>query len=111
MSTAMKTFMGRRLYPPAVRDAAAVLRAMAEARSRGGGRDDVTRAAVESVKRELPQADWVGVYWLEGETLVLGPYVGAATEHVRIPVGVGVCGTAVAEDRDQVVEDVRERPN
>jgi L-methionine (R)-S-oxide reductase len=111
MSTAMKTFMGRRLYPPPVRDAAPVIRSIAAARGTAGGRDGLARAAVEGVRRELPQADWVGVYWLEGDALVLGPYLGAATEHVRIPVGVGVCGTAVAEDRDQVVEDVRARPN
>jgi len=42
---------------------------------------------------------------------VLGPYVGAATDHVRIPVGRGVCGTAVAEDRDINVPDVREIEN
>ena len=54
----------------------------------------------------LPQATWVGIYWLRGQTLVLGPYEGADTEHTRIPIGHGVCGTAVAEDRDQVVDDV-----
>jgi hypothetical protein len=42
---------------------------------------------------------------------VLGPYVGPPTEHARIPVGKGVCGAAVAEDRDQVVDDVSKRPD
>ncbi len=54
---------------------------------------------------------WVGIYWLEGDTLVLGPYVGPPTEHGRIPVGRGVCGTAVAENANQIVYDVRERAN
>lgn len=54
---------------------------------------------------------WVGVYWLEGDTLALGPYVGAATEHDRIAVGQGVCGTAVAEDKNQVIADVRQVAN
>ena len=58
-----------------------------------------------------PQAGWTGIYWLEGDELVLGPYVGPDTEHKRIPVGTGVCGTAVAEGKDQVVDDVRRRPN
>jgi GAF domain-containing protein len=49
----------------------------------------------------------VGIYWLEGDTLVLGPYVGAPTDHQRIPVGRGVCGTAVAEGKNQIVADVR----
>ena len=59
----------------------------------------------------LPGYDWSGVYRLEGDTLVLDAYVGAATDHTSIPVGRGVCGTAVAEDRNQVVEDVRALDN
>ncbi len=59
----------------------------------------------------LPHYHWVGIYWLEGDTLTLGPYVGPPTEHVRIPVGRGVCGTAVAENANQIVYDVREREN
>jgi GAF domain-containing protein len=59
----------------------------------------------------LPSYNWSGIYRLEGETLVLDEYVGAATDHTRIPVGRGVCGTAVAENRNQVIEDVRELTN
>lgn len=55
--------------------------------------------------------DWVGIYLLAGDTLVLGPYVGDATEHTRIPVGTGVCGTAVARDQNMVVADVRDLHN
>ncbi len=55
--------------------------------------------------------DWSGVYRLEGEELVLDAYVGAATDHTRIPVGRGVCGTAVSENRNQVIADVRELTN
>ncbi len=49
---------------------------------------------------------WIGIYFLSGAELILGPYAGPVTDHVRIPVGRGVCGTAVAEDQDQVVDDV-----
>lgn len=59
----------------------------------------------------LPTYDWSGVYRLEGDTLVLDEYVGAATDHTHIPVGRGVCGVAVAEDRNQVIEDVRTLSN
>jgi len=59
----------------------------------------------------LPHYYWVGIYWLQGDTLVLGPYVGPPTEHVRIPIGRGVCGTAIAENANQIVHDVREREN
>lgn len=54
----------------------------------------------------LPGYNWSGVYRLEEETLVLDEYVGAPTDHTHIPIGVGVCGTAVAENRNVVVEDV-----
>ncbi len=59
----------------------------------------------------LPHFHWVGIYWLRGNELVLGPYVGLPTEHVRIPVGRGVCGTAVAENMNQIIEDVRTLSN
>jgi L-methionine (R)-S-oxide reductase len=59
----------------------------------------------------LPHFHWVGIYWLKGNELVLGPYVGPPTEHVRIPVGRGVCGAAIAENMNQIIEDVRELDN
>lgn len=49
---------------------------------------------------------WVGVYLLKGDELFVGPYVGPETEHTRIPVGKGVCGTAVAQNANQIVADV-----
>ena len=58
-----------------------------------------------------PYYEWLGLYLLRGDMLELGPYVGAPTEHTRIPVGVGVCGTAVAERQNQIVVDVRELSN
>jgi GAF domain-containing protein len=60
---------------------------------------------------QLPDYNWSGIYRLEVETLVLDAYVGAATDHTHIPVGRGVCGTAVAEDKNQVITDVRELTN
>jgi GAF domain-containing protein len=73
----------------------------------GDATDDVAlRRVVEALAELRPAWGWVGVYLLAGDTLVLGPYAGPATEHTRIPVGKGVCGTAVAEDRNVVVEDV-----
>jgi len=60
---------------------------------------------------ELETYDWSGIYRLKGDELLLDEYVGAATDHVRIPVGRGVCGTAVAENRNQVIEDVRQIEN
>ena len=59
----------------------------------------------------LETYNWSGIYRLEGDTLVLDAYVGAETDHTHIPVGRGVCGTAVAEDANQVIDDVRELSN
>ncbi|MDJ0523488.1 MAG: GAF domain-containing protein [Planctomycetota bacterium] len=93
-------------------DAATVLRALQDAAVEAPqDRDTLGRVVVEQLAHALPQASWTGIYWLEGRELQLGPFVGPATEHTRIPVGRGVCGTAVAEDADQVVEDVRELDN
>jgi L-methionine (R)-S-oxide reductase len=72
---------------------------------------DLLGSAVRHVKSLSPRFNWVGIYVLKGDTLELGPYIGAPTEHTRIKVGVGVCGTAVAEDRDLNVPDVTQTAN
>ena len=53
----------------------------------------------------LPDLNWAGFYLLEGKKLVLGPFQGK-TACIEIPLGRGVCGTAAAEDRTLLVEDV-----
>lgn len=69
-------------------------------------RDDALREAVRLLKSERAHYHWVGIYLLEGDTLVLHNYVGKPTEHTHIAVGRGVCGTAVAERANQIVDDV-----
>lgn len=72
------------------------------------------RALRDEAMRHLDSLDgfdWSGIYTLHGNTLHLDAYVGAATDHTEIPVGRGVCGTAVAEDKNQVVDDVRNLSN
>jgi|CXWL01.1.fsa_nt_gi GAF domain-containing protein len=66
---------------------------------------DFRKFAMEQLAN-LQNYNWCGVYVLSGDELVLDAYVGAPTDHVRIPVGRGVCGTAVAENENQIVEDV-----
>lgn len=68
--------------------------------------DEVLRSAVRTLKEERVNYNWAGIYLLEGDTLVLHNYIGKPTEHIRIPVGVGVCGVAVAEGANQIVGDV-----
>jgi L-methionine (R)-S-oxide reductase len=68
-------------------------------------------SAVRYIAALSPRFNWVGIYELRGKYLELGPFIGAPTDHKKIKVGEGVCGTAVAEDADQNVPDVRSRKN
>ena len=57
----------------------------------------------------LPEINWAGFYKMVDGILVLYPFQGK-TACVRIEVGKGVCGTAVAENRTQLVADVHQFP-
>ncbi len=57
----------------------------------------------------LTDLNWAGFYLLEGKTLVLGPFQGKPA-CIEIPVGRGVCGTAVAERKTQLVPNVHDFP-
>ena len=59
--------------------------------------------------QELADINWAGFYKMEGGILVLYPFQGK-TACTKIAVGKGVCGTAVAEDRTQLVPDVHQFP-
>ena len=59
--------------------------------------------------QELPDLNWAGFYKMVDGALVLGPFQGRPA-CIRIPVGKGVCGTAVAEGKTQRVEDVQAFP-
>ena len=59
--------------------------------------------------QDLPGINWVGFYKMMDGALVLGPFQGKPA-CIRIPVGRGVCGTAVAEDAVQLVYDVHQFP-
>lgn len=80
--------------------------------------DDAARAAwrelLTRTVRELadanPHFQWTGIYLLAGDTLVLGPFVGHPTEHVRIPLGAGICGAAASARETIVVDDVHADP-
>lgn len=75
---------------------------------RGGS--DCLRELCALLQRERPHYNWVGFYFVEGNELVLGPFVGAPSPHARIPIGKGICGAAVAERQTVVVPDVNADP-
>ena len=69
------------------------------------------QAVVDLLHDRVAHYSWVGVYLVEGDDLVLGPWNGPeATGHVRIPVGQGVCGAAAASGKTEVVDDVNADP-
>lgn len=73
----------------------------------------VQRFTIDAIATRLAHYDWVGFYMLDPDDqtmLVLGPFHGAPTEHVRIPVAKGICGAAVALGETIVVDDVAADP-
>ena len=66
---------------------------------------------VDLLHERFPNYDWVGIYWVDGDDLVLGSWTGPeATDHTRIPIGTGVCGAAAASGRTEIVPDVKADP-
>ncbi len=66
---------------------------------------------VRELRKLIPQFDWVGIYMRQGEELVLRAWDGPeATQHVRIPVGQGICGLAARTGETVVVDDVNADP-
>jgi len=76
-----------------------------------GERDAIANAANLSalLYDAMPRLNWAGFYLMRGGELVLGPFQGKPA-CVRIPVGRGVCGTAVARRESILVEDVHAFP-
>lgn len=76
-----------------------------------GERDRIANAANTSalIFTSLPDLNWAGFYFLQGDTLVLGPFQGRPA-CVRIEMGKGVCGTAAATRQTQRVRDVNDFP-
>lgn len=61
------------------------------------------------LKHALPDTNWAGFYLYDGTELVLGPFQGLPA-CIRIPMNKGVCGTAAAERKTLVVDDVHAFP-
>jgi L-methionine (R)-S-oxide reductase len=91
----------------AVLDADRVVAALRGAFAREETRETLLGVAAEKIRAAGPPYTSVYLYMLHGNELVLEAFSGRQTDHTRIPVGVGVCGTAVASKQDQNVPDVR----
>lgn len=90
----------------AASEATKVVRALRAAHLHDEGRQALLAMACERIRSWGQPYTSVYAYMLRGDTLELEAYAGRETEHTRIQVGQGVCGTAVAEKRDQNVADV-----
>ncbi|HEY6947391.1 MAG TPA: GAF domain-containing protein [Gemmatimonadales bacterium] len=88
-------------------DADKVVAALRGAFARDAGRVPLLRLAAERIRAAGAPYTSVYMYMLHGGDLVLEAYAGRETDHTRIAVGQGVCGTAVATGEDQNVPDVR----
>ena len=74
------------------------------------GWETILQQTVTILAHENDNYDWTGVYLVEADNLILGPFVGAPTEHRRIPIGRGICGAAAADRATIVVDDVGSDP-
>jgi L-methionine (R)-S-oxide reductase len=73
--------------------------------------DELYESVCAILNETIPTHNWVGIYLVEGPDLVLTAWRGpAATEHVRIPIGEGICGYAAAHAESIIVDDVNKDP-
>jgi len=72
--------------------------------------ESAMQQTVRLLKDAVPYYTWVGIYVLEGDELVLGPFLGKPSPHTRIPLNQGICGAAVTERATIVVDDVHADP-
>ena len=76
-----------------------------------GSRKAVYDAVVQFLNAKIPHYNWVGIYEVSGEELVLESWRGLhATEHTRIPIGQGICGLAARTGATVNVPDVSKDP-
>lgn len=67
----------------------------------------ILQDVVDFLCNNFNRYSWVGIYIIQGNDLVLGPWQGLnATEHTRIPIGKGVCGSAAKTGKTEVIDDV-----
>ncbi len=83
-----------------------IVRALRAAHLHDAPRAQLLRLACDSIRGLGAPYTSVYAYMLHGDDLVLEAFAGRETEHTRIPVGRGVCGTALATGEDQNVADV-----
>lgn len=76
-------------------------------------RDEKLKTICKLLRDNVPHYNWVGFYILDSRRndLVLGPFEGEPIEHIRIPVGMGICGQAAERKETSLVQDVSKETN
>jgi GAF domain-containing protein len=81
--------------------------------NKSASRDEKLKQICELLEQNISYYNWVGFYFRNGnkEELLLGPYVGAPTDHTIIPFGKGICGQVAVSNQNFVVPDVAAQDN
>lgn len=77
-------------------------------------KDEKLKAVCKLLRDNVSHYDWVGFYLIDKtreNQLILAPFEGEPTEHVRIPFGRGICGQAAELKRTFIVQDVSKEIN
>lgn len=90
----------------AVLKAGPIVKALHGAFCRDAGREELLQLVATKMRQTGSPYTGVYLYMLHGDELVLEAFDGRPTDHTRIPVGTGICGQAVAEQRDLNIPDV-----
>jgi GAF domain-containing protein len=85
-----------------------ILKEISEIINSNQNRNDILQSVAKLLKTEVAHYNWVGFYIFDkqSQTLILGPYVGKATEHTHISIGKGVCGQVAQNKQTMIVQDV-----
>ena len=63
---------------------------------------------VDLLYRSFNKYNWIGIYLIENDSLILGPCKGKkATEHIKIPIGQGICGSAAKTGKTELINNVK----
>lgn len=70
--------------------------------------EEAMNSIVGYLEENFIHYSWVGIYLVDGDDLILGPWKGpASTEHGKIPIGKGICGTAAASGKIELIPNVK----
>lgn len=69
----------------------------------------VLQKVVDYLFENFDKCSWIGIYIVRGDDLILGPWRGKqATEHIKIPIGTGICGSAAKSGKLEIIPYVNE---